>query len=147
MKKSRLTRWILVALVVAGAGYYGWQRFHGESRETAANGAQKSAPRNPVRVNIATVEKADFPVYLTSLGTVQAFNTVLVRSRVDGQIDLGQPLLLAQTEQHNPLRARGAAGFRAMIDVVAKKSRTFDQLGDELFFKVERHLPRGCGDC
>jgi multidrug efflux system membrane fusion protein len=87
MKKSRVTRWILVALVVAGAGYYGWQRFHGESRETAANGAQKSASRNPVRVNIATVEKADFPVYLTSLGTVQAFNTVLVRSRVDGQID------------------------------------------------------------
>jgi multidrug efflux system membrane fusion protein len=40
-----------------------------------------------VRVSVATVEKADFPVYLTSLGTVQAFNTVLVRSRVDGQID------------------------------------------------------------
>jgi multidrug efflux system membrane fusion protein len=87
MKKSRVTRWILVALVVAGAGYYGWQRFHGESHETASNNAQKSAPRNPVRVNIATAEKADFPVYLTSLGTVQAFNTVQVRSRVDGQID------------------------------------------------------------
>ncbi len=76
-----------MALVLAGAGYYGWQRFHGESHEAAANNAQKGAPRNPVRVNIATVEKTDFPVYLTSLGTVQAFNTVLVRSRVDGQID------------------------------------------------------------
>jgi multidrug efflux system membrane fusion protein len=40
-----------------------------------------------VRVSVATAEKADFPVYLTGLGTVQAFNTVLVRSRVDGQID------------------------------------------------------------
>src|SRR6202020_741468 len=87
MKKSRTTRWILLALVIAGAGYYGWQRFHGENREAAANGAQKAATRNPVRVSVATVEKADFPVYLTSLGTVQAFNTVLVRSRVDGQID------------------------------------------------------------
>ncbi|SHN87796.1 efflux RND transporter periplasmic adaptor subunit [Bradyrhizobium erythrophlei] len=86
MKKSRITRWILLALVIAGAGYYGWQRFHGESHETAANGAQKGAPRNPVRVSIATVEKADFPVYQTSLGTVQAFNTVQVRSRVDGEI-------------------------------------------------------------
>lgn len=85
MNKSRTTRWILLALVVAGAGYYGWHRFHGEKQE-AANGAQKAA-RNAVRVNVATVEKADFPVYLTSLGTVQAFNTVLVRSRVDGQID------------------------------------------------------------
>ncbi|MGA2057431.1 MAG: efflux RND transporter periplasmic adaptor subunit [Bradyrhizobium sp.] len=86
MNKSRITRWILLALVVAGLGYYGWQRFHGENQETAANGAQKAA-RTAVRVNIATVEKADFPVYLTGLGTVQAFNTVLVRSRVDGQID------------------------------------------------------------
>jgi len=33
------------------------------------------------------VEKADFPVYLTGLGTVQGFNTVQVRTRVDGQID------------------------------------------------------------
>jgi multidrug efflux system membrane fusion protein len=87
MNKSRTTRWILLALVVAGVGYYGWQRFHGENQETAANSAQKNAARNAVRVNVATVEKADFPVYLTSLGTVQAFNTVLVRSRVDGQID------------------------------------------------------------
>ena len=86
MNKSRATRWILLALVAAGLGYYGWQRLHGENQEAAANGAQKAA-RNPVRVSIATAEKADFPVYLTSLGTVQAFNTVLVRSRVDGQID------------------------------------------------------------
>src|SRR6202171_450038 len=35
----------------------------------------------------APVEKADFPVYLTGLGTVQGFNTVVVRTRVDGQID------------------------------------------------------------
>jgi len=86
MNKSRTTRWILLALVVAGLGYYGWQRFHGESQAAALNSAQKAA-RAAVRVNVATVEKADFPVYLTSLGTVQAFNTVLVRSRVDGQID------------------------------------------------------------
>ena len=31
--------------------------------------------------------KADFPVYLTGLGNVQGFNTVVVRTRVDGQID------------------------------------------------------------
>jgi len=31
--------------------------------------------------------KADFPVYLLGLGNVQGFNTVVVRTRVDGQID------------------------------------------------------------
>ena len=67
------------------------QRFHGEN-QTKTSGkinAQKFGARNPVRVNIANPSrKGEFPVYLTSLGTVQAFNTVQqYRSRVDGQID------------------------------------------------------------
>jgi multidrug efflux system membrane fusion protein len=86
MKKSRTMRWVLLILAVTGLGYYGWLRYRGEDQATAANNAQKSA-RNAVRVSIAPVEKADFPVYLTGLGTVQGFNTVLVRTRVDGQID------------------------------------------------------------
>ena len=85
MKKSRTIRWILLILAVALAGSYGWHRFHGA--ESAAT-AQKAAPKaSPIRVSIASVEKADFPVYLTGLGAVQAFNTVVVRTRVDGQID------------------------------------------------------------
>ncbi len=86
MNKSRTTRWILLVLAGAALGYFGWQRFHGDNQATGANNAQKAA-RNPVRVTVAPVEKTDFPVYLTGLGTVQAFNTVVVRSRVDGQID------------------------------------------------------------
>ena len=87
MNKSRTVRWILLVGAVGGLCFYGWQRFHGEDRAAAANNAQKAAARNAVRVTIAPVEKADFPVYLTGLGTVQAFNMVVVRSRVDGQID------------------------------------------------------------
>jgi len=87
MNKSRTMRWILLLLAVAGVGYFGWQRFRGEDQATAAANAQKAVGRNAVRVTIAPVEKADFPVYLTGLGTVQAFNMVVVRSRVDGQID------------------------------------------------------------
>ncbi len=86
MNKSRTTRWILLLVAAAGLGYFGWQRYHGGDHGTAAANAQKAA-RNAVRVTVAPVEKADFPVYLTGLGTVQAFNTVVVRSRVDGQID------------------------------------------------------------
>jgi multidrug efflux system membrane fusion protein len=86
MNKSRTTRWILLVLAGAALGYFGWQRFHGEDQATGANNAQKAA-RPAVRVTVAPVEKTDFPVYLTGLGTVQAFNTVVVRSRVDGQID------------------------------------------------------------
>jgi membrane fusion protein, multidrug efflux system len=86
MKKSRIILWIVVIAAVGALGYFGWQRFRGDNQATAASNAQKAA-RNAVRVTIAPVDKSDFPVYLTGLGTVQGFNTVLVRTRVDGQID------------------------------------------------------------
>lgn len=87
MKKSRPILWILVIAAVAGSGYYGWQRYSA-SQAAKAQAAQKGAPRvAAVPVSIAPVQKADFPVYLTGLGTVQGFNTVQVRTRVDGQID------------------------------------------------------------
>jgi membrane fusion protein, multidrug efflux system len=84
MSKSRTITWIVLIAAVAGAGYYGWGRY--QAGQQAAANAQKVV-RNAVQVNTAPVEKSDFPVYLTGLGTVQGFNTVLVRSRVDGQID------------------------------------------------------------
>jgi membrane fusion protein, multidrug efflux system len=88
MTKSRTIGWVLLVSAVAVAGYFGWQRFYGHEAAARAENAQKSAARRPpVPVTIAPVEKADFPVFLTGLGTVQGFNTVQVRTRVDGQID------------------------------------------------------------
>jgi len=89
MTKSRTIRWILPLAALAALGYFGWQRWHGPDRVPQAESAQKSASssRSAVPVTIAPVEKADFPVYLSGLGTVQGFNTVVVRTRVDGQID------------------------------------------------------------
>ncbi len=45
-----------------------------------------------------------------------------------GQVHLGKPLLLAQPEQDNPLRTRRATALGAVIDIVAQKARTFDEL-------------------
>lgn len=39
-----------------------------------------------VPVSVATVERRDLPVYVAGLGSVNAFNTVAVKSRVDGQL-------------------------------------------------------------
>jgi multidrug efflux system membrane fusion protein len=86
MSTSRTIRWVLLAAALAGLGYFGWQKY-GQAQSTQAD-AQKSAPaRVAVAVKIAPVEKADFPVYLTGLGTVQGFNTVVIRTRVDGEIN------------------------------------------------------------
>jgi len=84
MSWSRTIRWGLLIAAIGAAGYFGWQRTTGER---AVQAAQKSPAPKPIPVKIATVEKADFPVYLTGLGTVQGFNTVVVRTRVDGQIN------------------------------------------------------------
>jgi membrane fusion protein, multidrug efflux system len=89
MTKSRTILWILPIAALAVAGYFGWQRWYGPEQSTKAESAQRSAAasRSAVPVTIAPVVKADFPVYLGGLGTVQGFNTVLVRTRIDGQID------------------------------------------------------------
>jgi membrane fusion protein, multidrug efflux system len=47
--------------------------------------AQAAAPR-PVSVAVSPVQKQDVPVYLNGLGSVTAFNTANIKSRVDGQI-------------------------------------------------------------
>src|ERR1700694_2798281 len=86
MTRSQTIRWVLLIAAIGLMGYFGWQQYHRADQATAANSAQKPAPP-AVRVTIAPVQKADFPVYLTGLGNVQGFNTVLVRTRVDGQID------------------------------------------------------------
>ncbi len=77
-------RWIpflLIALLALG-GYFGWRHFHADPAVTAS----KQAAPPPIPVTIAQVQRDDFPVYLTGLGTVQPYNTVTVQSRVDGQV-------------------------------------------------------------
>jgi membrane fusion protein, multidrug efflux system len=80
---------LAVSAVIAVGSYAGWRNFpttraDATSGAKATSGAAINAPIVPVTV--ARVQKADFPVYLNSLGTVQPLRTVTVRSRVDGQI-------------------------------------------------------------
>jgi membrane fusion protein, multidrug efflux system len=78
---------LLIGVAAAGS-YYGWQKYYGPDAAAKSASAKKAGNRPAaIRVSVAAVEKADFPVYLTGLGTVQGFNTVQVRTRVDGQID------------------------------------------------------------
>lgn len=82
MAGLRAFRWGVLVAVVLGGSYLGWRHFHDQNRVTAQSPASLGVP-----VTVANVEKADFPVYLEGLGTVQGFNTVVVRTRVDGQVD------------------------------------------------------------
>jgi multidrug efflux system membrane fusion protein len=80
----------IAALAYGGWRYDGWQYLLSKAADAAIAArpsetvAKKPPPRIPVTVT--QVRKADFPVYLNGLGTVQPYNTVTVRSRVDGEI-------------------------------------------------------------
>lgn len=98
----------------------------GKERGSAGPGGGAGGP---VPVVAGTVERKDVPIFLDGLGTVQAFNTVTVRSRVDGQVQKiafieGQDVhagdLLAQIDP---------APFQAQLDQsVAKKAADEAQL-------------------
>ena len=71
----------VVALALCGA--FGWRHFYGAGDGDKANSVQAPAP---IPVTIAQAKRADFPVYLNGLGAVEPYQTVLIRSRVDGAV-------------------------------------------------------------
>jgi hypothetical protein len=56
------------------------------STRSPAERSERQAQAPPVPVAVATASRADVPVRLSALGSVAAFNTVTVKSRVDGQL-------------------------------------------------------------
>lgn len=51
-----------------------------------AKNAKASTPPPAIPVGVATVKQGDFNVYLNGLGSVEAFYTVSLKTRIDGQI-------------------------------------------------------------
>ena len=76
-------------IVCAAGGYFGWRYLANRAADAAVEQSSvtaRPAGPAPVPVGVATATSADFPVYLTGLGTVQPYQTVTVRSRVDGEV-------------------------------------------------------------
>ena len=72
---------VVAAAVIVLAGFLAWHFSAGVGSQPR----HAQQPR-PIPVTVAQVQRADFPVYLDGLGTVQPYDTVTVRSRVDGQV-------------------------------------------------------------
>lgn len=88
--------WIVALAVLVGLGYWYFRGPHASTEAqgpAAPGGSGKGQGRQGggaggfvVPVVVATAQRGDLPVYFNGLGTVTAFNTVTVHSRVDGQI-------------------------------------------------------------
>jgi membrane fusion protein, multidrug efflux system len=93
--KTRWWLWILILGVIAiGIWYFRGARAASQAADSATPGAANKgragagagAGNFVVSVVVATAQRGDLPVYFSGLGTVTAFNTVTIRSRVDGQL-------------------------------------------------------------
>jgi membrane fusion protein, multidrug efflux system len=80
VKRGNAVVW---AVVVAAAGAAIW-KLSGHDFMPAPNRPSPAAPAVPVVAGTAATQNV--PVYVRGLGTVQAFQTVTMRSRVDGNI-------------------------------------------------------------
>ncbi len=70
---------LLIAIALA---WWFWP----QPQEQPQGGRGRWGDGGPVPVRVASVEQGDFAIELKALGTVTAFNTVNVRSRVDGEL-------------------------------------------------------------
>ena len=129
-KKPRGKRWLFIAgcaVVLLGIGWY-FYRHHASAK---IDGASARGGNFPVPVMTGHARQKDVPIYLDGLGTVQAFNTVTIHTRVDGELvkvaftegqDVKTGDLLAQIDP---------APYQAALDqVTAKKAQDAAQLAN-----------------
>ncbi len=79
-------RFVLLALLIAaGTTYKLWRPLVDKWMPAPAAQATRP-PMRPTPVAIAVASQANVDLYINALGTVMAFNTVTVKSRVDGEL-------------------------------------------------------------
>ncbi len=119
----------LLALVGVGAAYkLGYLHpFSGSGDRNGSSSRKEESRRGedaPVTVTVAPVRVADVPVTIDAVGTVQALNTVTIRTQVDGRL-IELPFSEGQDVHRGDLVAQiDPAIYQAQYDqAVAKKAQ------------------------
>jgi len=117
--------------------FIGWNYHRSTSPDKATDSNRASHGRGGsmgggwVPVVAGKAEQKDVPIYLDGLGTVQAFNTVTVHTRVDGQL---QQVLFSEGQDVKAgdlLAIVDPRPFQAALDqAIAKKAQDEAQLGN-----------------
>ena len=78
--------WLLILVLVLGGGYWYWQKRDASAQNNEATLSGRRMAGMAIPVKTVTAEVGHIDTTLKAIGTVTAFNTVTVRSRVDGEL-------------------------------------------------------------
>src|ERR1700687_990448 len=127
MRRVRIIQTALLTVVLVGG--VGFALMWGSASKSSA--APPASP--PVPIVAGTVAQHDVPIYLTGVGTVVAYNTVVVRSQIQGQL-VSIDFTEGQTVQAGDLLAQiDPRPYQAQIDqLTANRDRDQAQLTNAL---------------
>jgi multidrug efflux system membrane fusion protein len=80
-------RKVVLVLVLIACVAFGYSRIRGNKADANKEEQKTAAAANrAIPVTVAPVASKTMPIYFTALGTVTAYNSVTIKSRVDGQL-------------------------------------------------------------
>jgi multidrug efflux system membrane fusion protein len=124
--KGKVFLWLVLVLL---AGAIVWRLAHLHSSAEQPGSRHGAGVNGAVPVTLQSVTTEDFPVYLDGLGTVQAYNSVLVNARVSGLIQEIRFQEGQEVKQGDVLAVIDPRTFQAQYDqAVSKISQDTAQL-------------------
>jgi multidrug efflux system membrane fusion protein len=114
-KGSVLRKILLVLFVAAAVGGAIWKIRSNTAAQATTNTRMADASNRPTPVLVAPVEQKTMPIYLSALGTVTAYYSVTIKTRVDGQL-MSVPVREGQAVRKGQLLAEiDPAPYRAAV--------------------------------
>jgi multidrug efflux system membrane fusion protein len=83
---SKARKWIILLAILLAVAAVVWIIHRNGQKQAAQSQKMEAAANRPTPVQTQAVRQRTMPIYLTALGTVTAYNTVTIKTRVDGQL-------------------------------------------------------------
>jgi multidrug efflux system membrane fusion protein len=83
---SAARKWIVLLVILAIVGAAVWKIRRNSKEQDSIQLIMAAQADRPIPVQVSAVQQKTMPIFLTALGTVTAYNTVTIKSRVDGQL-------------------------------------------------------------
>src|SRR5208337_2024715 len=120
-------RIVVYLVLVTAVGLAAWYFYQNQQATKKQNASQAAALQSrPVPVQVAATEQKPMPIFLTALGTVTAYMSVTVKSRVSGELEPVRFTEGQQVKQGETIMVIDPRPYKAALDQ-AKGNLAHDQ--------------------